>query len=346
MTGEGVSLRSLLPAPVEEVVASLRLPEAQIEVLWLIADAFRQPPEVAELAASRMVRPYSWLLSRVGAEGIRLTAAGFLPPSHVAAAVAELGIADDWVGQRNRENQTLPVLELRESATRLGLVRKYRGMLLATTRGHKLADDPVGLWWHIAGNMPPARARRLEVHACVLVLAALAGNVPEPLEFAARLLGVAGWGNYDGTPITKWQVRDEGGDLHGVLRLLGAISEDSMLTGPELPTPGGALFAHAALRTWPAEMLRAPVAIADWAELSTSHTYLLFAPPSKRSVTDLQYDRHIRNIYKVLLTRGMAGTIIYAIDLHPGVPRRTDRNDDVTGGSSAPLKGPTSAKLV
>jgi len=34
----------------------------------------------------------------------------------------------------------------------------------------------------------------------------------------------------------------------------------------------------------------------------------------KRSTTDLQYDRHIRNIYKVLLTRGMIGTIIYAVD--------------------------------
>lgn len=34
----------------------------------------------------------------------------------------------------------------------------------------------------------------------------------------------------------------------------------------------------------------------------------------KRLVTDLQYDQHIRNIYKVLLTRGMAGTIIYAAD--------------------------------
>jgi uncharacterized protein len=34
----------------------------------------------------------------------------------------------------------------------------------------------------------------------------------------------------------------------------------------------------------------------------------------KRSVTDFQYDRHIRNIYKVLLTRGMAGTVIYAVD--------------------------------
>jgi hypothetical protein len=34
----------------------------------------------------------------------------------------------------------------------------------------------------------------------------------------------------------------------------------------------------------------------------------------KRSVTDPQYERHIRNIYKVLLTRGMVGTVIYAVD--------------------------------
>ena len=33
-----------------------------------------------------------------------------------------------------------------------------------------------------------------------------------------------------------------------------------------------------------------------------------------RSVTDLQYAHHIRNIYKVLLTRGMVGTVIYAVD--------------------------------
>lgn len=36
----------------------------------------------------------------------------------------------------------------------------------------------------------------------------------------------------------------------------------------------------------------------------------------KRSVTDLQYDRRIRNIYKVLLTRGMVGTVMYAVDPH------------------------------
>jgi hypothetical protein len=43
--------------------------------------------------AARMVRPYSWFLDRVGAEGIKLTSAGYLPPADVEAAVAELGLA-------------------------------------------------------------------------------------------------------------------------------------------------------------------------------------------------------------------------------------------------------------
>ncbi|MFC6882141.1 MULTISPECIES: DUF2075 domain-containing protein [Actinomadura] len=34
----------------------------------------------------------------------------------------------------------------------------------------------------------------------------------------------------------------------------------------------------------------------------------------KKTVSDTQVDRHIRNIYKVLLTRGMAGTVLYAVD--------------------------------
>ncbi|WP_261987169.1 DUF2075 domain-containing protein [Actinomadura sp. HBU206391] len=52
---------------------------------------------------------------------------------------------------------------------------------------------------------------------------------------------------------------------------------------------------------------------------------------TKRSVSDLQIERHIRNIYKVLLTRGMAGTVIYAVDretqefLADLIERRTER---------------------
>jgi len=41
--------------------------------------------------------------------------------------MTELGWAKDWIGKANREDQTLPVLQLRESAQRLGLIRKIKG---------------------------------------------------------------------------------------------------------------------------------------------------------------------------------------------------------------------------
>jgi hypothetical protein len=49
------------------------------------------------------------------------------------------------------------LLELRESAMRLGLLRKYGGMLLATPRGREFRDDPLGLWWHPAEQAHPVR---------------------------------------------------------------------------------------------------------------------------------------------------------------------------------------------
>jgi hypothetical protein len=39
--------------------------------------------------------------------------------------VAELGLGEQWIGIGNREVQTLPVLNLRESATRMGLMRLW-----------------------------------------------------------------------------------------------------------------------------------------------------------------------------------------------------------------------------
>ena len=48
------------------------------------------------------------------------------PPPVVEAAVTELGLAEEWYGKFNRESLTLPVLDLRESAMRLGLLRMYK----------------------------------------------------------------------------------------------------------------------------------------------------------------------------------------------------------------------------
>jgi hypothetical protein len=249
-------MRAELPAQVVELVDAFRNPVTQMEFLYLLADAeILEPVLVDARTAARMVRPYSWFLDRVGPEGIKLTSAGYLPPPDVEAAVAELGLADEWYGKFNREAQTLPVLELRESAMRLGLLRKYRDMLVATPRGRKLRDDPVALWWHLAEQLPPTRIARNVTHAGLLLLAAVvigpaAGD--GPLEYAARMLGEAGWQNRDGTPVTEWQARDTAADTHTALIRLGALVRAPHDLGPEQPTRDGAVFARAALRTWPA----------------------------------------------------------------------------------------------
>lgn len=49
------------------------------------------------------MRPYTWLLQRVG-DGINLTGAGYLPPNVVRQAVTDLGWDRHWIGGVNREN--------------------------------------------------------------------------------------------------------------------------------------------------------------------------------------------------------------------------------------------------
>ncbi len=250
-------MRAELPAQVVELVDRFRNPLKQIEFLNLLYEAgILEPVLVDTDTAARMVRPYSWFLDRVGAEGIKLTAHGYLPPPDVEAAVAELGLAEEWYGKFNRESQTYPVLDLRESAMRLGLLRKYKGTLLATPRGRTLRSDPAALWWHLAGQLPPAKLPRPETHASVLLLAAVAAGPqagPDPLDYVARMLWEAGWQASDGTRLTGWQARDAAWDTHLALIRLGALVQDwHKLTDPEQPTRDGATFARAALLTWPA----------------------------------------------------------------------------------------------
>jgi hypothetical protein len=71
-----------------------------------------EPVRVEESAAAEAVRPYSWVLGRLGADGVRLTSAGYLPPTVVTEAVSALGWHDRWIGAANREYHTTPVLEL------------------------------------------------------------------------------------------------------------------------------------------------------------------------------------------------------------------------------------------
>jgi hypothetical protein len=181
----------------------------------LIATALAAPVLVDVEFAAATVRPYRRLINRVGADGITLTAAGYLPPIHVEAAWIELDLRDAWIGKGNREDLTIPVLHLRESAQRMGLLRKHRGRLLATARGKAVCRDPVALWRHLAERMPASSNDRCERQAGVLYLLAVAAEDADPDGVVVDLLGSIGWMTGDGAPLSRstasratWGTRD------------------------------------------------------------------------------------------------------------------------------------------
>jgi len=242
-----------LPGPLGELVSAIRDSSARRELRRLLdAARLNEPVLVDAETATRMVHPYSWLLDRVGTEGIKLTGAGYLPPAHVEATVAALDLGMEWIGKGNREVQTMPVLHLRETATKMGLLRKHRGMLLATSRGRVLRGDPARLWWHLAERMPVRSADRCETQAGLLLLTAIAAGAPDDLdEVIARLLGAIGWISGDGTRLSRSAAASAAWDTRTVLRRLGGYSYDRHDFGPGKPTPQGITFARASLRTWP-----------------------------------------------------------------------------------------------
>jgi len=241
------------PQPLNELIRAARTTAGKRELRQLIGKArLDQPVLVGAVTASRMVRPYTWLLDRVGDDGITLTAAGYLPPAHVEAAMTDLSLGEEWIGKGNRENQTLPVLHLRESAARMGLLRKRHGTLLLTSHARKLRGDPVALWWHLAKRMPPKSPDSCETQAGLILLLALAAEAAkDPDVIIARLLGSIGWVNEDGAELTKLAAGQASWDTKTVLRRLGALTDDGPWRSAARPTAQGVAFARAALRNWP-----------------------------------------------------------------------------------------------
>lgn len=227
-----------------EVVERLRSARS---LAWLraIDAAELDSPAETEPDADVVVAPYRWLLDRVG-DGVRLTQAGYLPPTMVRATMSELGWADDWYGKNNREDITLPVLELRESAQRFGLVRKYRGQLLRTKIGRTLTDDRTELWWHLAGALPDARSEP-QRHAGVLYLITVAAGLAENGAMLADGMTILGWterGTYQ--PLSPTAAFGAARDTWAVFRRLGLVPRTRRIKEGD-PTPAARRLARAAL---------------------------------------------------------------------------------------------------
>jgi hypothetical protein len=244
--------RPPVPGRVGEKLAALLLRVRDMDTerqLRTLASTAGADEDVDVATAARMVRPFTVLLDTIGG-GVKLTGAGYLPPAVVQTVFDELDMGDEWIGKGNREDLTIPVLQLRETAQRLKLLRRYKGRLVPTARGRELAGDPAGLWRHLAGALPVGGrdVSDPEWQAGVLLLALMAAGSTDNAEMTiAKLLTGLGWAVGDGQPIDRRTVTGLiAADVH-LLGQLGAFERDRRGSWPGAVTDGGMALARGAL---------------------------------------------------------------------------------------------------
>ncbi len=134
----------------------------------------------ARRAASAVpLRPLAWLLAEIG-DGLALTAAGYLPPRTVGRALDELGWREELIGASSREVDVFPVMILRETAARLGLIRRRGARLLLTPSGRAALGDPAALWSAVAGGLiGPDHSALAATWEVVLAVLENGDSVPE-----------------------------------------------------------------------------------------------------------------------------------------------------------------------
>ena len=237
----------LLPAPLVELQRRLLgHPSYQLVVDLIAASGLREPEVSTSDDVADAVRPWAWLLDRVG-DGLSLTQAGHLPPKDVLAAMTELGMAEEWFGKGNREVHARPVADIRRSAQRFGLLRVSKGRLLPTKAGTAARGDVALLAETVAekagGLQRSAFARELST---LLLLVVAAGRTLDDANKhdVVRVLGDLGWSK-SGEPLDVWDLRWADEDTRMLLDVTGA---DRGLFRPEPPPPAAQVMARLTLR--------------------------------------------------------------------------------------------------
>lgn len=143
-------------------------------VAQLVREATAERVELTDDEMDAATHRYRHLIATVG-DGLKLTQAGYLPPALVRQLFAELHLDEGWPVAPGREDQTGPVLSLRESAVGLGLLRKQHGKLLPTATARRLAGNPRALFTHVRERLPLGR-RDCEKDAGLIILLIRAGG--------------------------------------------------------------------------------------------------------------------------------------------------------------------------
>ncbi|MDO5696925.1 MAG: plasmid pRiA4b ORF-3 family protein [Dermatophilus congolensis] len=210
--------------------------------------------------AEAAITPWRMFLAEIGPDGAELTAAGNLRPAMVETLFTALDADEDdrWGGNRFREDQTLPVANLRQAAMAIGLVRKNKGRLLPT-KAVTDTNDPIHLWRQVATNLTRARDeyhRHCAVLALLFIASAprnddIAGATvpgagrPSPIQEAFRdvapdMLGYLGWRRGAAIP-DGWHA------WHSSATVWTAFDHPACITSEGVVTPAGRRLARAAL---------------------------------------------------------------------------------------------------
>lgn len=221
---------------------------------WVNAGLSSGSSKVDAEAAAKMVRPFTWLLDRVGEEGMELTGAGYMPPKVVSDLMRELDWEDQWLGKMNREDLTLPAMHLRETAERLKLIRKYRGKLEVTKAIREIAKDPRELLRLIAERLPVMYDAKAENDLCQLLLLAVTNGGYRDFDEAGPMLAssleLLGYTGSDGEPPSPDLLRPSIIDIRRDLELLSLFQNSRYLArrgSDHRVTEAGRAFARLAL---------------------------------------------------------------------------------------------------
>ncbi len=237
-TRDNSALAASMPHELRHTLLRLDPATDQMVQDWLAHEGWESPTPLSVDDAAAMTRRWRTVLDAVG-DGVKLTAAGWLPPSLVKTILTELDLDDVWIGKGNREDLTQPVADLRADAQRFGLLRKTKGHLEPTARGRALRDNPVGLWRQVASRLPVEKDEFGRLAGLVYLLAvgggATSGGGSDLDDSVCRVLSAAGWRLEDGRPLAPYALWRTAYDtrriLHDRLDLAAGLNVDARLTG-------------------------------------------------------------------------------------------------------------------
>ena len=193
-----------LPDPLVDLITSMR--GWGVVSTWLDALGPRQPQGLDDEDAQRAARPWRSVLEAVG-PGVKLTTAGYLPPTTVEQIAQASGVSDWWIGKANREDLTPPVAAMRETAQAVGLLRKSKGMLTPTARARNAAGDARELVGAVLARLPLGKGFEAEAGWFALLGCAVGISGTALEAGVAQILTDRGWRTKGRPTVSPGQAR-------------------------------------------------------------------------------------------------------------------------------------------